>query len=29
MAPGVIASEFGDVVPFVVRSPDKIHGVDL
>jgi hypothetical protein len=29
MTPCCISSKFGDIVPFVVRSPDKIHGVDL
>lgn len=29
MAPGVIPSEFGNVVPLVVRGPGEVHGVDL
>jgi hypothetical protein len=29
VAPGVVSSKFGDIVPFIVRGPNKVHGVDL
>jgi hypothetical protein len=29
MAPGVIPSKFGNVVPLVVRGPGEVHSVDL
>lgn len=29
MAPGGIARKIGDVVPLIIRTPGKIHGVDL
>lgn len=27
--PRFITSQIGNVVPFIVRCPDKVHGVDL
>lgn len=29
MAPGGIARKIGDVVPLIIRTPGKVHGVDL
>jgi hypothetical protein len=29
MAPGIISSKLGDVIPLIVRGPSKIHSIDL